>query len=91
MTHKQIGEYTLFLLLVAAALSWFNFRGLHESSGVSGDNLHQNCNQVRAIYLALLSREPDQNGLQAYCQATANGMNKKQIIDSILNSEEYKQ
>lgn len=75
--------------MIVAILSWLG-KGLVDSNyGVNGKNLNQNCNFVRAAYLALLNREPDPQGLDAFCALLKGGATKKQVLDNILKSNEY--
>lgn len=71
-------------------ISWLNLSNLKMIYGITGNNVTKDCNEIRAIYLALLLREPDAAGYQAFCQDYRRGVKRADIIQSIMSSQEFK-
>ena len=71
-------------------ISWLNLSNLNKSFGVTGGNVTKDCNEIRAIYLALLLREPDVSGFDSFCKAYRGGMKRVEIIQSIMSGDEFR-
>lgn len=81
-------KYILIFLLMLTIASWFNF-GIFDSMGINAANVKSGCNEVRALYLALLQREPDPSGLRVYCEAYESGSSIKSLAESLMSSAEF--
>ena len=59
------------------------------TDAVAAPNIESVKRWLRSLYLDLLNREPDQGGLNFYIDVLYKTMNKDEIVESILRSQEY--
>jgi hypothetical protein len=81
MTKKEWIKGALFLIcLIWIAYSW----------SYPGKVAKSECEYVRSAYLAVLDREPDRQGFDAFCRALVSGaISKKGILEQLMNSDEF--
>jgi hypothetical protein len=85
-SYMKNAIWVVFILTIA---SWFNFNFFRDT-GVNGNNIKSDCNQVRAIYLGLLAREPDPSGFKGFCEAYKKGATIEKLANQMMVSEEFK-
>lgn len=83
-----IKEHIIEIITALVIVSWFNF-SIIGSEGISEENIKNGCNEVRALYLALLQREPDPSGLKSHCELYEGGASIKELAEGIMSSQEF--
>jgi len=69
-----------------AGVIWICYSWTFSNARLSAD-----CEYVRALYLVILNREPDDSGYNSHCKELISGsLTRKQLLDVFLSSLEYK-
>jgi hypothetical protein len=88
----QIREFLKRLVIISGLISlgsWMNIRVFAKNDEINLETLNEECNYVRALYIVLLERRPNQKELEASCLAMKHGVSKKDLVKDILFSREF--